>query len=181
MRLTTSELNRMAERTGRDNHRWWVDLHTQEEIDRNAGEMCMLVVSELSESMEGDRKDLMDDKLPHRKMNEVEIVDALIRLLDMAWHKLKPQGKALLSYEVGTAWMTDNYAENLFRVVKEITFLYHNMEEDYAYSKPINMLIDMATSYGMDIIGAYDDKSRYNATRPDHKRENRLAEGGKKY
>lgn len=44
----------------------------------------MLVVSEIAEAMEGERKDLMDDKIPSRKMAEVEIVDALIRLFDYA-------------------------------------------------------------------------------------------------
>ncbi|RUM99158.1 hypothetical protein EET67_05295 [Pseudaminobacter arsenicus] len=44
----------------------------------------MLAVSELSEAMEGHRKNLMDDKLPHRKMIEVELGDALIRIFDMA-------------------------------------------------------------------------------------------------
>ncbi len=44
----------------------------------------MLVVSECAEAMEGDRKSLMDDKLPHRAMREVELADALIRIFDMA-------------------------------------------------------------------------------------------------
>ena len=44
----------------------------------------MLCVSELAEAMEGDRKDLMDDHLPHRKMLEVELADAVIRILDMS-------------------------------------------------------------------------------------------------
>ena len=44
----------------------------------------MLIVSEVAEAMEGDRKDLMDDKLPHRKMIEVELADALIRIFDLA-------------------------------------------------------------------------------------------------
>ena len=44
----------------------------------------MLMVSEIAEAMEGERKDLMDDKLPHRKMAEVELVDVLIRLFDYA-------------------------------------------------------------------------------------------------
>jgi len=46
--------------------------------------MLMLCVSELSEAMEGDRKDLMDDHLPNRKMLEVELADTLIRVFDMA-------------------------------------------------------------------------------------------------
>ena len=44
----------------------------------------MLMVSEIAEAMEGERKDLMDDKIPSRKMAEVELVDALIRLFDYA-------------------------------------------------------------------------------------------------
>lgn len=40
--------------------------------------------SELSEGMEGHRKDLPDDKLPHRKMIEVELADAVIRIADLA-------------------------------------------------------------------------------------------------
>lgn len=40
--------------------------------------------SELSEGLEGDRKGLMDDKLPHRKMIEVELADAVIRIADLA-------------------------------------------------------------------------------------------------
>lgn len=34
--------------------------------------------------MEGERKNLMDDKLPHRKMAEVELADILIRVFDYA-------------------------------------------------------------------------------------------------
>lgn len=40
--------------------------------------------SELSEALEGHRKNLMDDKLPHRKMMEVELADAVIRIFDLA-------------------------------------------------------------------------------------------------
>lgn len=43
-----------------------------------------LITSEISEALEADRKDLMDDKLTHRKGLEVELADALIRILDMA-------------------------------------------------------------------------------------------------
>lgn len=63
---------------------WWTDLNTGEPLQRNKGEMLMLMVSEISEAMEGERKDLMDDKLPHRRMAEVELADALIRIFDYA-------------------------------------------------------------------------------------------------
>lgn len=66
------------------NKKWWQDPLTGEHIERNFGELMMLAVSELAEALEGDRKDLMDDKLPHRRMAEVEIADCIIRLLDTA-------------------------------------------------------------------------------------------------
>lgn len=43
-----------------------------------------LMHSELSEALEADRKDLMDDKLTHRKGLEVELADAVIRIKDFA-------------------------------------------------------------------------------------------------
>lgn len=66
---------------------WWIDLETgkRKTLDQvNVGEKLMMIVSEVAEAMEGDRKNLMDDKLPHRKMIEVELADALIRILDLA-------------------------------------------------------------------------------------------------
>lgn len=44
----------------------------------------MLIVSEIAEAMEGHRKGLMDDKLSHRPMIEVELADAVIRIADLA-------------------------------------------------------------------------------------------------
>lgn len=52
--------------------------------DRNFGELIALVHSELSEALEAHRKDLMDTHLPHRKGIEVELADALIRILDIS-------------------------------------------------------------------------------------------------
>lgn len=43
-----------------------------------------LIHSEASEALEGDRKDLQDDHLPQYKSKEVELADALIRILDLA-------------------------------------------------------------------------------------------------
>ena len=63
---------------------WWTDLKTGKPAKRNKGELICLMHSELSEAMEGVRKDLMDDKLPHRKMEEVELADTVIRILDYA-------------------------------------------------------------------------------------------------
>lgn len=66
-----------------ENLRWWQDANGNR-IERNKGELLALIHSEISEAMEGERKGLMDDKLPHRKMAEVELADAIIRIFDYA-------------------------------------------------------------------------------------------------
>lgn len=66
------------------NLRWWQDPVTKEPIVRNVGELLMLCVSELAEGMEAHRKGLNDDKLKHRPGLEVELVDCVIRILDLA-------------------------------------------------------------------------------------------------
>lgn len=61
---------------------WHTNLETGELLNRNKGEMIALIHSEISEAMEGERKNLMDDHLPHRPMAEVEMADAVIRIMD---------------------------------------------------------------------------------------------------
>jgi len=78
------DLNTYATECHEANQKWWHDIHTGKRLNRNKGELLMLIVSEVAEAMEGERKDLMDDKLSHRKMAEVELVDALIRIFDYA-------------------------------------------------------------------------------------------------
>ena len=77
-------LNNYARLCHEANIRWWEDLKTGKKIKRNKGGLIMLIVSELAEAMEGERKDLPDDKLPHRLVAEVGMVDALIRIFDYA-------------------------------------------------------------------------------------------------
>lgn len=73
---------------------WWTDMTSGQNLTstgypkidptKNVGELLCLVHSEVSEAMEGHRKRLMDDKLPHRTMLEVELADAVVRIFDMA-------------------------------------------------------------------------------------------------
>jgi NTP pyrophosphatase (non-canonical NTP hydrolase) len=58
---------------------WWATP----ELSNIPTKLC-LIHSEISEAMEGHRKDRMDDHLPHRKMIEVELADAMIRIGDLA-------------------------------------------------------------------------------------------------
>jgi hypothetical protein len=74
---------------------WWMEGDRDLTQDKYVhATKLMLCVSELAEAMEGLRKGLMDDKLPHRKMAEVELADAIIRIFDLA---------GVLGYDLGGA------------------------------------------------------------------------------
>jgi hypothetical protein len=79
---------------------------------REDGTMLALVHSEISEAMEGFRKDLMDDHLPHRKMAEVELADAVIRICDLAGLKGYDLGGAIEEKLTYNLQRTDHKLEN---------------------------------------------------------------------
>jgi NTP pyrophosphatase (non-canonical NTP hydrolase) len=64
---------------------WWVnkDGSSIKSNPLTFSNKLLLVVSEICESMEADRKDLMDDHLPHLKGRTVELADGLIRIFDL--------------------------------------------------------------------------------------------------
>ena len=84
MKRHAENINDLVDDIHHQNAQWWVDLDTGRPLKRNVGELIALMHSELSEALEADRKDLMDDKLPHRDGVEVELADAVIRIMDAA-------------------------------------------------------------------------------------------------
>lgn len=62
---------------------WWSDMKTGDRINRDQAVLIALIHSEISEALEGIRKDKMDDHIPDMKSVEVELADALIRIFDM--------------------------------------------------------------------------------------------------
>ena len=78
----TGEINELANQIFSDCKKrgWWPE-NVQ---DRNVPTLIALMHSELSEALEGYRKNLKDDHLPERDMLEVELADTVIRILDLA-------------------------------------------------------------------------------------------------
>ena len=81
---------------------------TQERV----GDKLMLIVTEIAEAKEGHRKDLMDNHLPHRKMIEVELADAMIRIGDLAGRLGLDLGGAVVDKLAYNANRKDHKIEN---------------------------------------------------------------------
>ena len=69
------------------NRQWWAKYDSPEAAEYDVEVKLArlgLVTSEVAEAMEGARKGINDDHLTHRKAEEVELADALIRIFDYA-------------------------------------------------------------------------------------------------
>lgn len=100
---------------------WWDGAYNplqdvnQRPLNLNPGVVptkLMLTVSEISEAMEGDRKNRMDTHLPHRKMLEVELADAVIRICDLAGALGLDLGGAIIEKMAYNAQRADHKREN---------------------------------------------------------------------
>lgn len=83
--LTLRGIQRRAHAIARESG-WWKEYDEMPEQYRKhfiAGKIA-LMHSELSEGLEGFRKNKMDEHLQHRPNMEVEYADAIIRILDQA-------------------------------------------------------------------------------------------------
>ncbi len=90
--------------------------HDEEGMDTRTNPMFFsqkiaLIHSELSEALEGDRKDSMDKHLPHRDTREVELADAFIRLTALAGAMNMDLGGAVVEKLAYNASRTDHTKE----------------------------------------------------------------------
>jgi len=160
---------------------WWTDLKTDRPLQRDWMEACLLIVTEIAEATEGLRKNLMDDKLPHRPMVEVELADAIIRLCDMAGG---------FGFQI---WLTD-VSEYIFpkvysktaklmlmtRSVSSLSVCEEDLRKVFS-TQLIQFVFAFCKEYDYDIVGAIQEKHEFNKTRADHKLENRKKENGKQF
>lgn len=148
----------------------------------------MLTVSEVAEAMEGDRKNLMDDKVTTRKMLEVELADTMIRLLDLGgFMKLNIDPNLQKRSAKIYYYYLKNFSEKvpvpvlLFQIVTAIVKLAESSGYEHELNHVIATINAVCEYLELDLKGAIVDKRYYNANREDHKRENRAKENGKTY
>lgn len=194
-----TDLNEFAAFVNKANARWWCDPETGLPIIRNKKQMLQLMLSEVSEAMEAERRfrvgrQVMDEKLPHRPAAEVEMADVAIRLGDWsagfgrvlkdmtagwgaersAWRI--PWSTHARSIEAGVA---PDRGEMLFDVSNAIAYINSGPSQGGGESLLLYDIERYCDICGYDLWAAVDEKLDYNATRPDHQDKNRVADGGK--
>ena len=197
-------LNEYAARIHEDNAKWWRDPKTGNKIDWPNGIKHFLVISELVEAGEGERKELNDDKLKHRPMAEVELADTIIRIFDYVGAKKYDLDNAMSScYPTlrDKRWpamqvffnqrffrLGDHKGKQLMQIVCAVCKIFE-LEEAGATEFQIStgfiwllaLICDYAAIHDYDLDGAIKEKRAFNATREDHTDKARMSAGGKKW
>lgn len=178
---------------------WWTDLETGEDYlvdSKMTVQKKNLIMTELAEAVEGKRKGLMDDKLPHRKMVEVELADAVIRALDLC-AAINTVYKNVLYIDL-IKLSIDSLHESEYKCNPELSFdeLIYSLNRElfliphYEFNLYDNLVslvyiclstLDWCDNNGYNLVGAMKEKMEFNANRADHKIENRKKENGKKF
>lgn len=178
----------LAQEVYNNNHQWWHDLKTGEKLVRKPKTLLALMSSELSEGLEGVRKNKKDDHLPNRDMIEVELADHLIRTLDFIVgmdYPIPDDVREVFDCYYLEGFVIDYFegleiSEALYDLEDAMHAAYANGNTDgelwFAY---ILTICGFAIKYDLDLMGAMTEKLEYNKHREDHKKEARLAQGGK--
>ncbi len=173
---------------------WWKQHIEQDEggctvavttLPRNVGELLALVHSEISEADHGFELGLMDDKLPHRRMTEVELADVAIRVLDMLGfydHSCICQPPRPLALPIYAYW--PDWARLMHRTTTQALEHFRKGRTEQGCDSLVDLLGVVhfaAIQFRYDLTGAIVEKRAFNAVRSDHKLEARAAEGGKAF
>lgn len=89
---------------------WWAGLDAED--PHVFATKIALIHSEVSEAMEGGRKNKRDEHLPHRRAEEVELADAVIRILDLATARDLDLAGAIIEKLVYNQHRADHKLEN---------------------------------------------------------------------
>ena len=171
---------------------WWTDLATGQSTlaTRNRPEMLMLAVSELSEAADGAMGE-PDDKLPHLPMYDVELADFVIRQLDTIGAEVS-LGAQMPRFDLSRRYFI-GHLRSISRPEKLMVIVgcLSNAMEHYrkgrkqeyvnAMSIGVQIAFRIAEIEHIDLFDIIAQKRAFNATRADHKVENRLKAGGKQF
>lgn len=169
--------------------------HGFHDDEKSNEHFLMLVISELSEAVEADRKGKRADVESYnilskasiertgnpRYFNEVafchkikdtiedELADAVIRLLDLAGLKAIDTNGIIVLSDVVSKKKT--FTENCYAIIKDIVNYKYTLQENVNYST--RQIFKLAEFLGIDLSWHIEAKMKYN--------ELRVAKHGKKY
>lgn len=152
------------------------DFHEQELSNEH---FLMLVITELSEAVEADRKGRRADKEAMidtiegggwhwgffeefvKDTVEDELADAVIRLLDLAGlRNIDINDRVILAYIVSER---KTFTENCYAIIKDIVNYKYSIEENINYS--MRQIFELANFYHIDLLWHIEQKIKYNELR----------------
>jgi len=197
--IISSDIRRWSEDIHADNVAagWWSDLKTGERLQRNVGELLMLIVSEGCEGADGLERNLMDDKLPHREMIEVELADQAIRIFDFIgglgltneavsrfdYYQSTEPGKRELAAFFAPCRNPNHYLLRIIRFCAAAMELDRKKREGVGQQMALALhgIFILGELLELDVVEAMAEKREFNRTRADHQKANRLLDDGKRY
>lgn len=146
---------------------WWKN-------PRNAATFVCLFHSEVSEGVEGIRKDLPDDKLTHYPMIAVELADCIIRCCDYIGY-LETTSHYVSWDTVSNQPVDDDMMTNLAEIHSHLTAGWEFRSEGFLCGEPLveaaSLAYNTAIKFGWDIEAIIEEKRAFNGVRPDHQLE----------